>query len=165
MVQGKNEDEVQGTSEWLHSVGKANDKYVNEQAELLKKQITERLQANTDLADDIYVISPFRNVAYQIARVLDEIRFTKRKEGKPINVGTVHTFQGREAKIVYFVLGADSNSSGAAKWAVSAPNIMNVAATRAKEEFYIIGDKKLYASLGSDVANKTISIINDYNNK
>ncbi len=165
MVQGKNEDEVQGRSEWLHCVGKANDKYVKEQAELLKNQITKQLQANTDLADDIYVISPFRNVAYQITRVLDEICFTKRKDGKPTNVGTVHTFQGKEAKIVYFVLGTDSNSSGAAKWAVSEPNIMNVAATRAKEEFYIIGDKKLYASLGSDVANKTISIINDYNNK
>ncbi|MCC9089958.1 MULTISPECIES: AAA domain-containing protein [Bacillus] len=165
MVQGKNEDEVQGTSEWLHSAGKANDKYVKEQAELLKNQITERLQVNSDLADEIYVISPFKNVAYQIAKVLEEIDFTKRQDGKPTNVGTVHTFQGKEAKIVYFVLGADSNSSGAAKWAVSDPNIMNVAATRAKEEFYIIGDKKLYASLGSDVANKTISIIKDYNNK
>ncbi len=41
--------------------------------------------------------------------------------------------------------------------------MMNVAATRAKEEFYVIGDKKLYASLGSEVANKTISIIEDYN--
>ncbi|MFP3420357.1 AAA domain-containing protein [Bacillus sp. SIMBA_154] len=165
MVQGKNEDEVQGTSEWLHSAGKANDKYVKEQAELLKNQITERLQVNSDLADEIYVISPFKNGAYQIAKVLEEIYFTKRQDGKPTNVGTVHTFQGKEAKIVYFVLGADSNSSGAAKWAVSDPNIMNVAATRAKEEFYIIGDKKLYASLGSDVANKTISIIKDYNNK
>lgn len=94
---------------------------------------------------------------------MDDIRFTKREKGKPTNVGTVHTFQGKEAKIVYFVLGADTDSKGAAKWAVTEPNMMNVASTRAKEEFYVIGDKKLYASLGSKVANTTISIIDEYN--
>ena len=41
---------------------------------------------------------------------------------------------------------------------------MNVAATRAKEEFYIIGDKKLYDSLDEEVVNKTMSIIDRYNN-
>ena len=50
----------------------------------------------------------------------------------PTNVGTVHTFQGKEAPIVFFVLGADRQSSGAARWAVTEANIMNVAATRAK---------------------------------
>ncbi|MGV2622909.1 UNVERIFIED_CONTAM: AAA domain-containing protein [Halobacillus marinus] len=163
MVQGKSEEESKGISKWYHSTGKANDKFVKEQADLLKNLIDQRLHENRDLADDIYVISPFKNVSYQLARVLDEINFTKRENGKVSNVGTVHTFQGKEAKIVYFVLGADSNSSGAARWAVSEPNMMNVAATRAKEEFYIIGNKKLYGSLGSEVANKTISIIDDYN--
>ncbi|MGE7998299.1 AAA domain-containing protein [Lysinibacillus sp. NPDC093190] len=163
MVQGKKEDEAKGKSQWLDSVGKATDKYVKEQADLLKSLIAKRLHEDPNLANEIYVISPFRNVAYKLARVLDEINFTKREDGKTTNVGTVHTFQGKEAKIVYFVLGADSNSSRAAEWAVTEPNIMNVAATRAKEEFYVIGDKKLYASLGKEVANRTISIIDDYN--
>ncbi|WP_198671272.1 AAA domain-containing protein [Paraliobacillus sp. X-1268] len=163
MVQGKSEDESQGKSLWHDIIGKANDKFVKEQAELLKSLIDKRLQEEPVLKDEIYVISPFRNVAYKLAKVLDGIDFTKRENGKPTNIGTVHTFQGKEAKIVYFVLGADSNSSGAARWAVSDPNMMNVAVTRAKEEFYVIGDKKLYASLGSEVANKTISIIDDYN--
>lgn len=39
---------------------------------------------------------------------------------------------------------------------------MNVAATRAKEEFYIIGDKELYNNLGSETANKTIRILDEY---
>lgn len=41
-------------------------------------------------------------------------------------------------------------------------NIMNVAATRAKEEFYIIGDRKLYLGLGCDVATDTDRIIREY---
>ncbi|MFV0617929.1 hypothetical protein ACE418_08515 [Megasphaera sp. WILCCON 0056] len=39
---------------------------------------------------------------------------------------------------------------------------MNVAATRAKKEFYIIGDKKMYRDLGSDVIHTTLHIMKDY---
>lgn len=39
---------------------------------------------------------------------------------------------------------------------------MNVAATRAKEEFYIIGDRKLYLGLGCDVVTNTDQIIRQY---
>jgi len=165
MVQGKSEDEAQGKSDWFDISGKANNKFVREQAEFLKTRIAEHLQQNPELADEIYVISPFKNIAYKLANTLDSIGFTKRDEKRnPINIGTVHTFQGKEAKIVYFVLGADTASKGAAKWVVSEPNIVNVAATRAKEEFYVVGDKKLYASL-SKIANTTISIIDEYNSK
>ena len=45
----------------------------------------------------------------------------------------------------------------------SNPNIMNVAATRVKKEFYIIGDKKLYLGLHSDVINDTYTIIEEFN--
>ncbi|GAB2546833.1 DEAD/DEAH box helicase [Gracilibacillus alcaliphilus] len=163
MVQGKEEKAAFGLSKWYDEKGKAKDKFVKEQAALLKNLINDRLQKNPKLKDDIYVISPFRNVAFQLANLLKDIGFTKMEKGKATNVGTVHTFQGKEAKIVYFVLGADHTSKGAAKWSVDEPNMMNVAATRAKEEFYVIGDKKLYASLGSKVANTTISIIDNYN--
>lgn len=171
MVQGKTLEESSGIAQWVDISGKANDKFVKEQAVELRERIYSRIKEDSSIKKEIYVISPFKNVAYQLVKELDTINFTERegdkdgKGGKPINVGTVHTFQGKEAKIVYFVLGADFNSKGAASWAVSEPNLMNVAATRAKEEFYIIGDKALYSSLGSDIANKTISIIDRYNNE
>ena len=64
--------------------------------------------------DEIYVITPFSNVAYQLAQKLRKIHFTRYDDhGRPTNVGTVHTFQGKEAPIVFFVLGADQPSSGA----------------------------------------------------
>ena len=40
---------------------------------------------------------------------------------------------------------------------------MNVAATRAKEEFYIIGARKLYKSINSEVINQTYSILKKFN--
>ena len=163
MVQGKKQSDAMGKAIWFDVKGNAHDKYVKEQGEKLKELIVAQLTNNPELADEIYVITPFRNVANQLVKILDKIHFTKRVEGRVINVGTVHTFQGKEAKIVYLVLGTDSKSKGAASWAVSDPNIMNVAATRAKEEFYIIGDKQLYASLGSRVADETIKNIEQYN--
>ena len=63
------------------------------------------------------------------------------------------------------VLGADTNSKGAATWAVNEANMMNVAATRAKKEFYIIGDRKLYKSLGSEVITKVNNVITEYGNE
>ena len=103
-------------------------------------------------------------MASKLIKELDKIDFTKRENEKVTNIGTVHTFQGKENKIVYLVLGADSRSKGAARWVVSEPNILNVAATRAKEEFYIIGDKALYEHLKSPIVTDTISILDNYNN-
>lgn len=165
MVQGMKEN---GKTGWFDVGGKANNKYVEEQGEFLLQKIREMTAQNTKITDKrekdvIYVITPFSNVAYQLSQKLRKINFTRYDEhGKPTNVGTVHTFQGKEAPIVFFVLGADQQSSGAARWAVNEPNMMNVAATRAKKEFYIIGDKKLYLGLGCDVVTDTDRIIRQY---
>ncbi|WP_051748626.1 DEAD/DEAH box helicase [Terribacillus saccharophilus] len=59
------------------------------------------------------------------------------------NIGTVHTFQGKEADIVYFITGTDATTLSAAEWACKEPNLLNVAVTRAKKEFYLIGDQNL----------------------
>lgn len=157
-----------GKTGWFDIGGNASDKYVDEQGEFLKQKIQSMIEENPEIndknkSDTIYVITPFTNVAYKLSQKLNEIGFTRYDEHhKPTNVGTIHTFQGKEASIVFMVLGADSQSKGAARWAVSEPNMMNVAATRAKEEFYIIGDKALYKGISSDVSDSTIAIINRY---
>ena len=168
MVQGEKQN---GMAQWFDICGRATDKYVAEQGDFLREKIQEMIRQNPDIInkekkDIIYVISPFKNVAYQLSRELKKIGFTRYDEnGKPTNVGTVHTFQGKEAPIVFLILGADDKCIGAANWAMGTenPNIMNVAATRAKEQFYIIGDKKLYLKLKSDVINSTYEIIDRFN--
>ena len=55
-------------------------------------------------------------------------------------VGTIHTFQGREAETVILLLGApNAGQHGARTWAGSGPNILNVAITRAKQNLYVVG--------------------------
>jgi superfamily I DNA and/or RNA helicase len=164
--------DVPGKAYWYDVSGSASDKYVKEQGEFLRDKILELFNQNPDINDKskkdiIYVISPFKNVAYQLSQELKQIGFTRYGEnGKPTNIGTVHTFQGKEAPIVFLVLGCDERSRGAANWAMGSanPNIMNVAATRAKEEFYIIGDKQLFLGMKSDVINETYRILERFNN-
>jgi superfamily I DNA and/or RNA helicase len=104
---------------------------------------------------DLYVISPFREVISQIQQLL-----IRNKEFNEIfnqkfptisfhtwvrqSVGTVHAFQGKQALVVFFVLGADKSTLGAIEWASRKPNLLNVAVTRAKARFYIIGDYELW---------------------
>ncbi len=168
MVQGIKQN---GRAAWYDVSGVAKDKYVTEQSEFLLQKIQEMAEKNPQILDKesedvVYIITPFRNVACHLAQKLKGIGFTRYDEkGKSTNVGTVHTFQGKEAPIVFLVLGADEKSRGAANWAMGSqdPSIMNVAATRAKEEFYIIGSKALYQSLNSDVINDTAAIIRHFN--
>lgn len=160
-----------GKAFWFDISGNAIDKYVKEQGEFLRNKISELMKQNPDIndktkKDTIYVITPFKNIAYCLSQELKKIGFTRYDEkGKVTNIGTVHTFQGKEAPIVFFVLGCDGRSIGAANWAVgtSNPNILNVAATRAKEEFYIIGDKRLYLSIKSTIINESFRILDRFN--
>lgn len=166
MVQGVPNN---GKANWYDSKGKAVNKYVKEQGECLKNKLLEMKNENPDKQEKevVYVISPFKNVAEKLSQELKAIENELSNNGIETKVGTVHTFQGMEANTVFLVLGADETSTGAASWAVGSenPNIMNVAATRAKKEFYIIGDRELYTRLGSEVIKKTVKIIDDFNSK
>lgn len=156
-----------GAGNWINVAGISKDKFVEKQAQELKSSIQKIVKepANPFTMDDIFVITPFKNVAYRLSKELKDIGFTKYENGKPSNIGTVHTFQGKENKVVFLVLGASDKEKKAASWAVSEPNIINVAATRAKNWFFIIGDKKLYQSIGSETISKTIQAIDNYNRK
>lgn len=58
------------------------------------------------------------------------------------NIGTVHTFQGKEASVVIFCLAASQvrSTTGGIKWVNSKPNLINVAVTRAKHHLFIVGN-------------------------
>lgn len=167
---------IAGSADWIDVSGRSDgNKYVERQADELCKLIYRLVQkkANPFNEKDIFVITPFKNVAQKLSKKLkvidlgygDQIKFTRYKDGKPTNIGTVHTFQGKENEVVFLVLGTSKKEKNAASWAVKEPNIINVAATRAKKWFYIIGDKELYKSLHSPSINKTINIIDEYKKK
>lgn len=128
-----------GNSTWFHIVSNEppiNKHVLTEELALLDEKIN-ALRA-TGFNGEIFVISPFKSVANVC---VSEYRY---KSG--ISCGTIHRFQGKEADVVSLVLGGNPHSQGARNWVARNPNMLNVALTRAKKRFYVIGNRNLWAT-------------------
>ena len=133
----------------------SNRQYVPEQGDALLHLLMDSF-ATMDIPN-IYVISPFRDVIAQIQQLMIADKtfgrlFRQKFPDTPLQhwvrqaIGTVHTFQGKQAAAVFFVLGADRTTLGAVEWASRKPNLLNVAVTRAQSRFYMIGDYSLWGN-------------------
>ena len=126
--------DVAGTCDEGHVVGE-QIAYVRAMIQTMRTRVSPKL--------DIYVITPFRDVA-KVARV--EFAHVGLRES---DVGTVHTFQGKEADVVILILGLDARNGGASLFASKRPNLLNVAVTRAKHRCYVVGAIGLWGNAGS----------------
>ena len=145
------------TSNIESTMGK--DRYIQLQGQIAFELI-QKLRARNVEFKDIFIITPFTSVAYGFKKYMeslsnDIVNWTKednKKDWLDDNIGTVHTFQGKEAKVVIYMLGcqSDDSANGAIKW-VNANNV-NVAFTRAREYIYVIGDAVKWAELNKNLA-------------
>jgi AAA domain len=103
-----------------------------------------------DGKSNIYVVSPFKAAAEGIRDLLKEgqqndAAVDAAKHADRI-AGTVHTFQGKQADTVVLLLCGDPDKPGARSgFAARAPNLLNVALTRAKRRIYVIGDRRRWS--------------------
>ena len=129
------------------------DHYVKKQGEkiieIIKDCIKNRGIGVFENSKHLYVISPFTTVINGLKKDIREAFKNEVEINEWCNncLGTVHKFQGKEANSVILLLGCDNNSKSSAKWAAQQANILNVAATRAKKRFAIIGDLDLWGNL------------------
>lgn len=127
--------------------------YVKKQGEIAFTLIKHLLAHQVEF-EDIFVITPFKTVAegfrFYVKHQLYELEEVRRKSWLDNNIGTVHTFQGKEARVVIYMLGCVSNGvdDGAIRWVNT--NNVNVAFTRAKEQIYVIGDDKKWRTLNDN---------------
>lgn len=151
------------TSFWLEVEGHERgnkDHYVNAQAQAIIPFVAEAFQRTASTAStettapnaaptkpSLFLISPFTSVVHGLKHDL-ALQLKKRLTDNEVAhmdiddwcrtcIGTVHTFQGKEANEVFLVLGCDDKAKGAVRWVK--PNIVNVAATRAKYRFCTVG--------------------------
>jgi hypothetical protein len=97
-------------------------------------------------AAEIRVLSPFRQVASEAAKKHQSVFPEVTDEDRKRWVGTVHTMQGKEADVVILILGGNPSQPGARRFAIEAPNLLNVAVSRAKRRLYVIGNYKTWGS-------------------
>ncbi|MFT3691353.1 DEAD/DEAH box helicase [Paenirhodobacter sp.] len=154
-----------GESAWIHLGGRVVGKQtVPAQVGFMVELLHAACQRQGTLPD-LYVISPFKEIASQLKDQLMRADWTGLKK-RDLNtwvtrhVGTVHTFQGKEEQTVFMVLGADGDHAAAARWASSKPNLLNVALTRAKKRFYAVGDRDLWSEMaGFELVARTLPVI------
>jgi superfamily I DNA and/or RNA helicase len=146
---------VLGESHWINVEGDAVGKWSETEGKyalnLLRKLLDEGIND-----PDIFFITPFRIVANKLREMIrSDHSIADRLAGNiwewtQNRVGTVHTFQGKEADTVVIVLGAPlDTSAGARRWAGDPPNLLNVAVTRAKRRLYVIGKRNAWKNAGS----------------
>jgi superfamily I DNA and/or RNA helicase len=143
-----------GPSRWLDVNGEAETKWCPAEGELVVRLL--RKLAPVGVGDpDLFIITPFRIVAQEMRRRLEAERElllalrVDRREWANDRIGTIHTFQGREADTVILLLGAPKASqSGARAWATATPNILNVAVSRARQNLYVVGSFGAWSGVG-----------------
>lgn len=148
-----------GTSRWIDVCGEASSKqYVPQQGMEIVRFVNEAftimaVQNAESMLPDLFVITPFTAVKRNLIELLKQHypHITKGYVSKSAyvrwlyrSVGTVHTFQGKEANVVVLCLGADLTQKPAVQWATFEPNLLNVAVSRAKHRLYVVGDKRLW---------------------
>lgn len=155
MVYGTRKKEFPGTSNseyppsgWRNVTGPAGGgKWVPEQGQYLLKILRESRALYGVRLGQIYVISPFHDVAGKCKSLVeaelgdDDVPERELKDFVENRVGTVHKMQGKQADVVILMLGRDPSSSKKARdWAGNPVNLLNVAVSRARYRLLVIGD-------------------------
>ena len=146
-----------GRSRWIDVNGDAETKWCPDEGDAVVRMLKE-LAASGITNPDVFIITPFKIVEQKMRRRLDSETDLLRAFGVKLDewsrdrVGTIHTFQGREADTVILLLGAPKASQQRARqWAASPPNIINVAVSRAKQNLYVVGSAAAWAGAGTSL--------------
>jgi hypothetical protein len=144
-----------GPSCWFNVDGDADSKWCPDDGELVVT-LLRKLASSGVRKPSLYIITPFRIVATEMRRRLEEeselfiqLGVPDLREWLGDRVGTIHTFQGKEAEAVIAVLGAPKAAQrGARRWAAGTPNILNVMVSRAKNSLYVVGSRAAWGAVG-----------------
>lgn len=131
-----NKREAESIAKWIQQYGTLILAYYNKgKSDKEKKR----------LKDCLAVITPFGEQRNEIYR-----QFSEYKIDTDITVGTVHALQGAERPIIIFSPSYGINQSNNQLFFDSGYNMLNVALTRAKHHFIVMGNMALFNPLNKE---------------
>jgi superfamily I DNA and/or RNA helicase len=126
--------------------------WIKEEGELVFDFI-KQLSRCVNIYESVFIISPFSDVIINFKKLFYSKNNTCRiidndSDFLSDNVGTIHTFQGKQIDLVIILLGGNINKSGAISWASDNINMLNVAITRAKLNIAVFGNYNVWSDSG-----------------
>jgi len=100
------------------------------------KNFKDTYRKEKDITDNIAIITPYNAQKNKINKEIPEVE-----------CGTVHTFQGQEKEVIIYSTVTSGGYLLDPNKSKKAMNLLNVAVSRAKEKFIIIGDLKLFSNV------------------
>jgi len=143
-------------SQWVHVEGHStgDNHWILQEGKRVVQILAYICQAYGKLPS-LYIISPFKSVAHAMKKLLLENNLipwaanlappAKISQWVRDSIGTIHSFQGKQAEVVILLLGGNPKKPGAISWATKTPNMLNVALTRAQHLCFVVGNYELWA--------------------
>jgi hypothetical protein len=136
-----------------HVEGRIVGRENQEEVSAVREVIQHLIKHNYTLGD-IGVISAFRAQADALKKALSK-EFPELKDA----IGTIHTFQGSERRVIILSTKV-CRSQDTVTWISRRPNLLNVAVSRAKELFILVGN--LHRLEGGILTRQLIEHIREY---
>ena len=134
---------------WHHVKGKTihtKSPYNEEEAERVVEEILKILDVVSSVHASIGVVTLFRAQTEMITEKLSKFQDLFETD---ITIGTAHRFQGDEKDIIVFSPAVSEGvKPGTLQWIQTTSQLLNVAVTRARSLFIIIGDKEICQQTG-----------------
>jgi AAA domain len=141
-VQGR--DKKVGTSRQNHDEAAAIVAWLKDNRERIENHYRDKeTQEKMPLWRSVGVVTPFSTQANLIERLLRKAMPDLARKNTKLTVGTVHALQGAERNIVIFSPTYGQGYNGGIFFDKS-PNMLNVAVSRAKDSFLVIGNLALF---------------------
>ena len=113
-----------------------NGRYNQRELDVIFEEILKSPIASGWINNEIGVITPYRRQVYKAQGLLDN----------DIEIDTVHKFQGREKSTIIMSTVLDNSKSGRGNIEfVDDPHLINVAVSRAKNQFILVTDESVFS--------------------
>ena len=119
---------------------------------ILEGEVDAAVEAVVDLLEnrgfdgEVGVVCPFRAMVDRIRDRIEQRVRTPLIKAANLEVNTVHKFQGDERDVIVYVMGVHPQMPRGTRWFLAENrNLFNVALSRARAAFVVIGDKRAVA--------------------